>query len=313
MVDDPVYHGARHLVIAEHRAPPAELQVRRDQHRLALVGVGEDLEHQPRALGVERRESEFVDDEKPRPAYLRGLPVQPSLLPFAPQPRDERGRREEPRLDPPLACERAERRGHVGLPGPDIAHQDQWIGNTYLDDSGRDSPASLNSTGDMWPSVEWILKSSYRCAWSESLARSSRVVPNVSRWTSSALGIPSVDSSTALSWGGAALGRRRPLYAEGLEHQVDLGVVKLAAAVRVEYLDVRDREGGRRERRLDRPGVLPGPGGVADDLPVAGVDEQADVVPRGPDCARRSGRCIYGCAAPCRRGRARRRSARRPR
>ena len=26
---------------------------------------------------------------------------------------------------------------------------DEWIGNTYLDDSGRDSPASLNSTGDM--------------------------------------------------------------------------------------------------------------------------------------------------------------------
>ena len=24
-----------------------------------------------------------------------------------------------------------------------------WIGNIYLDDSGRDSPASLNSTGDM--------------------------------------------------------------------------------------------------------------------------------------------------------------------
>ncbi len=33
----------------------------------------------------------------------------------------------------------------------------------------------------------------------------------------------------------------------------------------------------------DQPGILPGPGGVADDLPVAGVDEQADVVPRGPD------------------------------
>ena len=27
--------------------------------------------------------------------------------------------------------------------------QGKWIGNTYLDDSGRDSPASLNSTGDM--------------------------------------------------------------------------------------------------------------------------------------------------------------------
>lgn len=82
---------------------------------------------------------------------------------------------------------------------------------------------------------------------------------------------------------GAALGRQRPLYAEGLEHQVDLGVVELAAAVRVEHLDVRDGEGERRERRLDQPGVLPGPGGVADGLPVAGVDEQADVVLRGPD------------------------------
>ena len=82
---------------------------------------------------------------------------------------------------------------------------------------------------------------------------------------------------------GAALGRQRPLYAEGLEHQVDLGVVELAAAVSVEDLDVRDREGERRERRLDQPGVLPGPGGVPDDLPVAEVDEQADVVPRRPD------------------------------
>ena len=82
---------------------------------------------------------------------------------------------------------------------------------------------------------------------------------------------------------GAALGRQRPLYAEGLERQVDLGVVELAAAVRVEHIDVRDREGGRRERRLDRPGVLLGPGGLADDLPVAGVDEQAGAAPRGPD------------------------------
>ena len=38
-----------------------------------------------------------------------------------------------------------------------------WIGNTYLDDSGRDGPASLNSTGDMKPSVEWILKLLYQC------------------------------------------------------------------------------------------------------------------------------------------------------
>ena len=29
------------------------------------------------------------------------------------------------------------------------SRRSEWIGNTYLDDSGRDSPASLNSTGDM--------------------------------------------------------------------------------------------------------------------------------------------------------------------
>ena len=33
--------------------------------------------------------------------------------------------------------------------GADPEGYDRWIGNTYLDDSGRDSPASLNSTGDM--------------------------------------------------------------------------------------------------------------------------------------------------------------------
>lgn len=36
------------------------------------------------------------------------------------------------------------RRGRPALEG-----NEEWIGNTYLDDFGRDSPASLNSTGDM--------------------------------------------------------------------------------------------------------------------------------------------------------------------
>ena len=38
------------------------------------------------------------------------------------------------------------RRGRPALEGNE---EWVWIGNTYLDDSGRDSPASLNSTGDM--------------------------------------------------------------------------------------------------------------------------------------------------------------------
>ena len=40
----------------------------------------------------------------------------------------------------PQACNLAEFCRRTGL---------TWIVNTYLDDSGRDSPASLNSTGDM--------------------------------------------------------------------------------------------------------------------------------------------------------------------
>ena len=32
---------------------------------------------------------------------------------------------------------------------PSVPRAEIWIGNIYLDDSGRDSPASLNSTGDM--------------------------------------------------------------------------------------------------------------------------------------------------------------------
>lgn len=32
---------------------------------------------------------------------------------------------------------------------PQACNLAEWIGNIYLDDSGRDSPASLNSTGDM--------------------------------------------------------------------------------------------------------------------------------------------------------------------
>ena len=45
----------------------------------------------------------------------------------------------------------------------------EWIGNTYLDAFERASPAFLNSTGLMQPSVEWILRSLHRRAWPDSL------------------------------------------------------------------------------------------------------------------------------------------------
>ena len=99
VVDYAVDYGRRHLVVAEDRAPPAELEVRRDHHRLGLVGVGEDLEDQPGAVGVQRQEPELVDDEQAGAADLRGLPVEPALVAGPPQPRDEGGGREEARRD----------------------------------------------------------------------------------------------------------------------------------------------------------------------------------------------------------------------
>ena len=54
VADYAVDDGRRHLVVAEDRAPPAELEVRRDHRRLGLVGVGEDLEDQPDAAIVDR-------------------------------------------------------------------------------------------------------------------------------------------------------------------------------------------------------------------------------------------------------------------
>ena len=38
-----------------------------------------------------------------------------------------------------------------------------WIGYTYPDDSGRTSPAFLNSTGVMYPKVECSLKLLCQC------------------------------------------------------------------------------------------------------------------------------------------------------
>lgn len=81
----------------------------------------------------------------------------------------------------------------------------------------------------------------------------------------------------------APLPRQRPLDAEDVEHLVDLRVVELAAAVRMEHLDVGYREPQRREGGPRQGGVLARPGGMADDLAVAQVDEQAGVVPAAAD------------------------------
>ena len=82
---------------------------------------------------------------------------------------------------------------------------------------------------------------------------------------------------------GAPLLGERPPHVEGVEQAVDLRVVEFAAAVRMEHLDVGNREIQGREGRSDQVRVFPWAGGMAHYLSVAQVDEQADVIPSAAD------------------------------
>ena len=64
MVDQPVDGGRGELVVAEHRAPLAELDVGGDDHAPLLVAAAHHLEQQPRALDVERHVAELVEDDE---------------------------------------------------------------------------------------------------------------------------------------------------------------------------------------------------------------------------------------------------------
>ena len=127
MVHDAVDDGGGHLVVPEDPSPAGELEVGRDDDALPLVGVGEHLEDEARAVGVERQESQLVDHEQARAGDLRHLAVEPALLAGAAQPHHERGRREEPGFEPAVARELAQRARHVRLARAHVAHQHQVL------------------------------------------------------------------------------------------------------------------------------------------------------------------------------------------
>ena len=66
VVDQPVDDGRGELVVAEHGAPLAELDVRGHDHAPLLVAVAHHLEEQPRSLYVQGHVAEFVQDEELR-------------------------------------------------------------------------------------------------------------------------------------------------------------------------------------------------------------------------------------------------------
>lgn len=127
VMHDAVDDRSRHLVVPEDRSPAGELQVRRDHHRLALVGVGEDLEHEPRPVGIKRQEAEFVDDEQGRAADLRGLAVEPSFVAGAAKAHHQRRRGEETGLQAPVAGQLAQGARHVGLTRADVSHEHEVL------------------------------------------------------------------------------------------------------------------------------------------------------------------------------------------
>lgn len=104
-----------------------ELEVGRGHHRLPLVGVGEHLEDEPGVVGVEWQEPQLVDHEKARLACLCGLPVEPALVPSAPEAGDERRGGEEARLEPALAGQCVPGRRHTGLAGADAVREDRAL------------------------------------------------------------------------------------------------------------------------------------------------------------------------------------------
>ena len=79
VVHDAVDDGRGHLVVPEDPSPAGELEVGRDDDALPLVGVGEHLEDEARAVGVERQEPQLVDHEQAcaRSATSRGRACPP--------------------------------------------------------------------------------------------------------------------------------------------------------------------------------------------------------------------------------------------
>ena len=61
MVDDPVDDCGGHVVVSEDGSPAGEFQVGGQDEAAFLVGLGDDLEQQPCALGIDREVAQLID------------------------------------------------------------------------------------------------------------------------------------------------------------------------------------------------------------------------------------------------------------
>lgn len=125
VMNHPVDGRRGHLVVAEHRSPPRELEVGGEGNRLRLVSLRDCLEEQVRSLGIEGRKAQLAYDQEARAPNLRELAVEPAAVVCSSKAHHQRRGGEEPGLDLRLAAHNAGGTGHVGLAASDVSHQNQ--------------------------------------------------------------------------------------------------------------------------------------------------------------------------------------------
>ena len=64
VMDKPVYHCRRHLLVSEYAAPFGELKVRSEDKAAALIRIGYHLEQELRTFTVNRNISPFIKDKE---------------------------------------------------------------------------------------------------------------------------------------------------------------------------------------------------------------------------------------------------------
>ena len=120
-----------HVSVAEHLAPPSELQVRGEHHAPLLVGIRDDLEQESGPVDVDGQIAQLVDDQQPGAPYRAQFRVEPVLVPRAPQTHHQRRRGEEPHRHAPLARQHARGDRHVRLAASDIAVEHEVLGPVH--------------------------------------------------------------------------------------------------------------------------------------------------------------------------------------
>ena len=148
MVDYPVHHGLRHVVVVEDLAPPRELDVGREDQGYPLVAHGDHAEEQPGAVGVGRQVAPFVQDYHvvPRQALQhRGdAALRVGLVQLVHQPR---GRREPDPLAHP-AREYPQGHGRMGLAVAGASEQHEVL--VPVDEAEREHVLPREAVGEAY-------------------------------------------------------------------------------------------------------------------------------------------------------------------